>query len=363
MLIPNQAEEILHGCVGQNGFWASGARYKWQCWTRDFVIAVLPYVLQSGDQKLIQLAEKHLDQLRLRQKPNGQIPIIFLDNTPAWLGQKIWNSLKNRRLSFMLERYFSRDGLFSLTPWTRDSEILYVLGVGLYYQATGDMYFLERHCQAVHRAFKYIETEIMFDGLVFGADWRDTRPDLDRVMLLTNNVLLLQAYKLHGMGCQYNAALARIKEVFWTGEYFRDHPDSYNFDTFGNALAILAGIPDADECQTIFQMAEKLRTPFGYKLNDVTLPPKNAKEAELMSRIKHDGVIWPFIHGFMILALVETGQLVIAQVECFQHWESLSGFYEFYDPRTGFGHGSSDQLWSAMLYLRSRKAVMNALNR
>jgi glycogen debranching enzyme len=346
-----QAKQILRSCFGNKGIWASDARYRYQCWTRDFIIAVLPLLLETNDRKGLQLAKHHLNELAKRQKSSGQIPILFLDNTLRWLAIKAMNSLESGRLSFMLKQFMSEDGVFNLTPWTKDSELLYLLGVGRYYQHTQDLEFIEAHSKSVDRAWEYIEQNLMYQGLILGSDWRDTRPDHSRRMLLTNNCFLYEAYQLHGMHLQAEATKAAIREHFWTGKHYRDFLGVDEFDTFGNALAILTDIATPEETVEIMTSAKELDTPYGYRLNGVTLPPKDEKERQLMQRINQNGVIWPYIHGFMTMAQHHAGYTDLAK-ESFAKYQAQVDFFEFYDPESGAGHGSANQLWSACLFLR-----------
>jgi glycogen debranching enzyme len=344
-----EAKTILKSCVGKIGIWASNDRYRWQCWTRDFVIAVLPLLLERG--LYLNIAKSHLNEMAKRQKPNGQIPILFIEKKLPWLFRKFMNALVNFRMPFMLKRFFTIGGVANLTPWTKDSEILYCLGVALYYKKTGDMMFWERHCQNIDKAIQYIQKNLMYGGLVFGGDWRDTKPEFSRTMLLTNNCFLYQAYKLLGMSLEAEDLKKNIVNNFWTGTHFRDYVGTDRFDTLGNALAIIYELTSSEMNDLIIKQAMALNTDFGFKLNGVTLPPKDAVEAELMKRIEQDGVIWPFISGLMIIAFYQAGQMNLARVE-FDKWNQLPGFYEFYNPKNGQGHGSSDQLWSAVVYLR-----------
>jgi len=75
-----------------------------------------------------------------------------------------------------------------------------------------------------------------------------------------------------------------------------------------------------------------------------------------MSRINQHGVIWPFINGFMILAAIKAGLNDLAKTQ-FAKWNQTNGFFEWYDPITGQGYGSKEQLWSAALYLRTAEAI------
>ncbi len=348
-----QAERIIRACIGPKGVWASPARYKYQCWTRDFVIATEEALLDSGEQEIVKI---HLDELIKHQYIDGRIPIMFLDKPLRWLMLKIWHSIKSRRMSFLLRQYFSKDGIGQLSPWTRDSEFLYALGVARYARLTHDNDFLTEHSPHIKAALGYVELSLMKDGLIFGGDWRDTRPDLNDKFLLTNNCFLYQAYKLLGDTKKADTLRAIINERFWTGSYYRDYIGVDDFDTLGNALAILFDVAPQNYWASVIESAEVMDTPHGYKLDKVTLPPKSKEETEVMLRTNQFGVIWPFIHGFMILADLKANRVDIAKRQ-FQKWTKLDGFYEFYDPTTGKGHGSVDQVWSAALYLRVARVL------
>lgn len=281
---------------------------------------------------------------------------MYLDKPLRWLLLKTWHSITQWRMSFLLRQYFSKDGIGQLSPWTRDSEFLYALAVAHFARRTHDDAFLADHAAHIHAALGYVESSLMRGGLVFGGDWRDTRPDLTDKFLLTNNCLLYQTYTLLGEAKKADALKAAINERFWTGSYYRDYIGVDDFDTLGNALTIIFGVAPQDRWAPVIESAEALDTPFGYKLNKVTLPPKSKEETAVMLRTNQFGVIWPFIHGFMILAALKGARTDIAKRQ-FQKWSKLDGFYEFYDPTTGKGHGSADQVWSAALYLRAARAL------
>jgi len=343
-----EAKNIIERCLGKNGVWASPFRYKYQCWTRDFVIATEDLLLEEGKSEIV---KKHLTSLANRQFSDGRIPIMFLDNTFKWLLLKIWHSIRNRKISFLLKGYFSKEGIGQLSPWTRDSEFLFVLGVAKYVAKTNDKKFLSENKGRIDKALSYVEKNLMKDGLVIGSDWRDTRPDLDDKFLMTNNCFLFQAYKLLGENEKAEQIKEAINEKLWTGKYYRDYIGIENFDTLGNALAILFEIVPKESYSSIIASAESLNTPYGYKLYGVTLPSKSGTEAEIMQKADTVGLIWPFIHGFMVLSEIKAGAEDIA-VEQYDKWKKLPGFFEFYDPQTGKGYGSIDQAWSAAIYLR-----------
>jgi hypothetical protein len=310
--------------------------------------------------------ERHLDELASRQYPDGRIPIMFVDDPLRWIALKTLNSIRNFRVSFLLKQYLSKDGIGQLSPWTRDSEFLYALAVAEFVFRTRDIPFLNRHMPHVERALGYVEAHLMRDGLVIGGDWRDTRPDFADKALLSNNCLLYRAYQRLGMKDKAEEIKRRINNCFpvyhllTNGQnqchHYRDYIGTDEFDTLGNALVILFGIAPSGYWDRIIIAAEAYDTPFGYKVNGVTLPPKSEVEERVMLATNQHGVIWPFIHGFMILAALAAGRESLAARQ-FEKWTKLDGFYEFYDPRTGVGLGSSDQVWSAALYFRCALAL------
>lgn len=348
-----QAINIIESCVGPKGVWASPNRYKYQCWTRDFAIATEEALFDLGKSEIARI---HLDELAKRQYSDGRIPIMFLDKPLRWLAHKALNSIQNRRLSFLLRQCFKKDGIGQLSPWTRDSEFLYVLGVIQYAELMKDRCIILEHEGHIKAALNYVESVLMKDGLVFGGDWRDTRPDLNDKFLLTNNSFLYQAYKLLGDTKKADALKAVINGSFWTGSHYRDYIGVEDFDTLGNALSILFDVAPTERWDSIIQSSEALDTSYGYKLNGVTLPPKSKEETAVMLRTNQFGVIWPFIHGYMILAALKSNREDIA-LRQFEKWTNLDGFYEFYDPTTGKGYGSINQTWSAALYLRVARAL------
>ena len=350
------AHGVMIDCIGRHGLWASPHRYRDQCWTRDFAYAGFDYLTSVGEYDLI---KGHLTALVDKQAGDGRTPILFLDDKWRFLARKAWSSLKHRRLSFMLRRHFE-EGVEWLTPWTKDSEMLFALAAGKLYRSRQDKNAVWPFGAYVGQALDYVEKKLLNkDGLMLGADWRDTRLDLGKVCLLSNNCLLAEAYELNGFEQESQELRARITRHFWNGEYYRDYvggqarTDRDAFDMFGNALAILGGLGGES---LVFRAAAQLATPYGYRLNGVTLPTKDAAEAAVMSRTDQHGVIWPFTNGYLILAMLKSGLKNVAKAE-FEKWSGLDGFYEWYDPQTGRGMGSPDQMWTAAMYVRVADAL------
>ncbi len=349
------ATEILRRCIGEKGVWADPSRYRWQCWTRDLALAIMPALIEIGQAGVVR---KHLENLSLQQRQNGQIPILFLDRTLPFLFEKAASSLRQRRLSFMLGRYL-RNELWNLTPGTKDSEILYVVGMHEYANRTGDRSLLERYGLNVELAVAYIENELMgADGLVRGCDWRDTMErQLGNTPLLTNNCLLFHAYDM--MGAKGKAIDLRdaINEHFWGGDSYLDYEGNDWFDPLGGALAVLYGVAQKRRHESLAASFRSVDTPHGVAIK-CRHNPTSDEERAVIERTQ-GVVVWPFVVGFSVIALANMGERAMAE-EQFRKLSALEGFREWYDPATGKGYGAQEQLWSATLFLRAARALNKA---
>lgn len=365
-----EAVSLVKGCIGEKGVWASTDRYRNQCWTRDFCLATSYLFMFDEELKNISIVKEHLLEIAKRQcydvsnydgKNMGKIPILFLDNEREFLRDKIDKSIAMGKKSFMLERYLDGE-VENLTPHTRDSELLFINTVIDLFNSHMDCIDTDTYeilTTASGRALGYIKKNILKDNLVMGADWRDTRTDLDNKNVLTNACLL---YRIYSSLNQPDDA-ARVKEIiqekYWNYCYFIDYPGNENFDILGNSLCILYGIASTEQADCIFRYAiNNLSTPYGFKMMDTFLPALNSEEQKIMER---DGaVVWPFTNGFLLEAMIKKGGMewiTFAKKE-FEKWNKLEGFYEWYDIKDGKGYGSKNQTWSAALYLR----VKNSFN-
>ena len=350
----DRAWEIVHACFGSKGVWADPTRYRNQCWTRDFALAIQPLLLEYGEDRV---ARNHLVNLSERVREDGRVPILYLDNEQEFVAEKERKSLESGKPSFMLTRY--REGeLWNLTPGTKDSEILYLLAMIEYARDTGDKTLLAAFDSEIERAFIYVAENLVVDGLVRGADWRDTMHiELADKPLLTNNVLLIAVLSgLPGIGDAEPLLWVmrdRLLETHYTPELLDDYPGRKRFDPLGASLAVLHDVVDASHYETILAGFRSVDSPCGVTIH-CKHNPMNAEEAAVIERT--DGqVVWPFIVGFAVLALLKMGSPMAD--EQLQKLEAHKGFREWYDPEIGQGYGADKQLWSAALYLRAKKAM------
>lgn len=358
-----EAYALLRDCFGGKGVWASPDRYRNTCWTRDFAYAICPALCLMGE---FAAARNHLEHLIARQRADGSMPILFLDDEAAWVQGKIAQEMRSGREPFMLRRY--REGAVEdLTPGTRDSEICFLVAMFHYAEQSGDRAFIEDNWAAIDKALAYVETRLMEDGLALGCDWRDTmHEELGRTALLSNNALLLSVYEaLEGYapesarGIEAAAKAAqlseRVKQAFRGPDeagFFYDTPEKRRVDPLGLAFWHLRLMCD-DGSAVLVDACRTVDSPYGVTIKCRHKPGglSHDDEAEVIERT--DGVVvWPFVVGLTALAALETAQVEFA-LDQFQKLHDLPGFYEWYDSRTGKGYGAPRQLWSAALYIRA----------
>ncbi len=362
----SQAMLMLDECVGRHGVWASAdARYRRQCWTRDFGLATMPLLMSLGRTDDV---FTHLQSLESRQRPDGRIPILFLDGTwgvADFVCGRLKRSFRSRSVSFMLRRW-AQCQLWNLTPGTRDSELYYCLAALEFERLVG---IRPVSARSIHAAVGYIERALMKDGLVRGCDWRDTmHVELDGKALLTNNSVLVRVYDLLNDKEKATTLRRRIRERFWYNGVLRDYPgamptnDRPAFDPLGASLAVLYNVVSPDEYPALLTSFRAVDSDCGVTIM-CKHNPLNDHEKTIIEETQ--GVVtWPFVVGFTSLAARHMARNCLTKdvgAACssfasqqLMKLEHLDGFYEWYDPRTGVGCGAKRQLWSAVLYARAQ---------
>jgi hypothetical protein len=315
----------------------------------------MPYYMDAGPELAVRA---HLANLSRGIRRDGKVPILFLDGIGAharFVWDKARKSIRDRRPSFMLRRYVAGE-LENLTPGTRDSEILYLFAMGA--MAKRDPEFVrpfERHIEAT---LEYVRRHILKrDGLATGADWRDTmEKELSGKALLTNNALLYAALRGLGRSDDATRLLAAIRQTHFRPDRIVDYPGVERFDPLGGALAVLHDVATTADYPLLSTLFQSVDSPTGFTIK-CRHNPISAEERRVIEET--DGVVtWPFVVGFAVLALLKMNETSFA-IRQLKKMESLHGFYEYYDPRTGKGYGEPEQLWSATMYLRALDAARN----
>lgn len=339
---------LLSSCVGTNGLWADPVRYKRQCWTRDLSLAMQPAarLIPGG----IAAAERHLRSLARLQTSDGSIPILFLDGARGhldFLATKLWRTIRDRRISFMLRRYLTGN-LGRLTPGTTDSELHFARAVLMHAERGGSPQVAIDLASHVERAIAYIANNLCdVRGLLLGADWRDTMDEvLKRKALLSNNAMWYDVLRRSGRG--HEAARVRNAVSGRLCGGLGDYDLSGAPDPLGLALGVLSDMFDRHIHSDVVAMMRSVDSPCGVTI----LCKHSAYSVEERDVIERTGgvVVWPFVVGYAILALRKIGTaeaLALAQ----EQTDKLRNIdcAEWYDPATGKGYGSPAQGWSASL--------------
>jgi len=355
-----EAQSIINCSIGSLGISAGCDRYRDQYWTRDFALAGLDALLEL---KYLNVARKHLSAIAARQHRSGSIPARFTKKRILF-ALKLFNEeiaseweflfrklLLSQKYAIASNRLNFRRWLF----WYADNEILFIIASYEYIVRTADVEVNNLLASHISKAFDYIKKHLMQDGLVVGSDWRDIVYTLSDKSVFSVNIMLWRAYILNGKSSEAAILQANIEEKFWNGYFYSDTPGSFTFDTLGHALAILWDFIPEDRHGKIIKKFEEMKTPFGYKANDMPFP-KALSELQTHERTNQFSVIWPFIHGYAILALIHMEYFDLAK-EQMSIWDRLEGFYEWYNPVNGRGYGEEKQMWSAALYLRAANSI------
>ncbi len=350
------AKALFERNIGEHGLWASTHRYRWQCWTRDLALAGLEELVALGR---TDVARKHLDGIAARQGEDGHVPILFPDSWAKWLGQKLVLGIAEGRLPIMVKKVVrllrGNYSLEQLTPWTTDSELQYIRAVHDFARLTGDQGFRRTHERPMRRALSYAESAVR-DGLIHGGDWRDTYQGFAAVPLLSNNVLLRDAYRLLGMPGEARRLEEAIERRFWNGGHHTDTPGDGAFDVYGQSLAVLSDLVPPDRYAGIVERFHAYASPFGFRINDISFTPATKDEKDAVRRVNQSRAIWPMVNGLAIKALLHMDAEDEARAG-FERWQRLDGFWEWYDPETGAGRGSPGQMWSAAFYRQTARAL------
>lgn len=351
-----EAQSIIKCSIGYSGISAGCDRYKDQYWTRDFALAGMDALIGM---KYHSVARKHLLAIAGMQHHSGSIPARFTKNRVHFVIKFFKEEIVSER-KFLFRKlllslkYVIKGNRFNFRMWLfwyADNEILFIIAAKEYIARTADIEVNNLLAPNISKAFNYVEKHLMQDGLVVGSDWRDVVFTLSDKPVFSVNIMLWRAYILNGKSSEAAILQAQIEKNFWNGYFYSDTPGSSTFDSLGHALAILWDFIPQDRHEKIIKKLEEMRTPYGFKANDMTFP-KELSDYQEHERTNQFSVVWPFIHGYAILALIYMKQFDMAEDQM-ALWDDLDGFYEWYNPIDGKGYGEKKQMWSAALYLRA----------
>jgi hypothetical protein len=137
------------------------------------------------------------------------------------------------------------------------------------------------------------------------------------------------------------------------------------FDSFGNILAILAGVADQQQSDMILDFISRYSMD-KWPLRSLTpvVQPGDTDWRDYYGSLNapyryHNGGVWPFLGGFYVAALVRTGHKEAAELalQSLAELNQCGQFNEWHHGETGAPMGAQDQAWSAGMYLFAAECV------
>jgi hypothetical protein len=137
------------------------------------------------------------------------------------------------------------------------------------------------------------------------------------------------------------------------------------FDSFGNILAILAGVADERQSALILDFISRYALD-RWPLQSLTpaVRPGDSDWRDYYGALNvphhyHNGGVWPFLGGFYVAALVKAGRAEAAALalQRLAQVNQCGQFNEWHHGESGVPMGAQDQAWSAGMYLFAHECV------
>lgn len=338
------AKTIIKKCRTKSGFQASVGLYGGSFWTRDLFYSI-DSVLDLGYGPTV---KKHIQEVLERQKATGEVPTFYVSLVSRGFAKGmlvyLWQLIKGKRKFKSDLEYTAR--------WHRfmaDNEYSLVMVMHHYVKKTKDTAFLNNNRGKIRKSVDFVNSSLE-DFMIRGIGFHDAMKNYENKFCILSQVLLYHFYQCIGNKEYARNVKKKINTVFWNDRlgYYVDYIGSDHFDTLAHALAIIYGVVPKDRINKVVKAFSIASSKYGYKNITPTYPQGECGYAPYFYQ---NSTIWPFVHGFAILALIKTGNIKLAKEE-FIKFTNQIGCNEWYDARTGKPMGSSGQLWSAALYLQ-----------
>ncbi len=137
------------------------------------------------------------------------------------------------------------------------------------------------------------------------------------------------------------------------------------FDSFGNILAVLAGVADQQQSDIILDFISRYTLDV-WPLRSLApaVRPGDPDWRSYYGSLNaphhyHNGGVWPFLGGFYVAALVKAGRAEAAELALrrLAQLNQCGQFNEWHHGETGAPMGAQDQAWSAGMYLFAWECV------
>lgn len=375
------AIESLRRCCCPRGLKASGRPVgHHQIWARDSMIASLGARFVPDDQ-IQEALQASLLLLKSSRGPGGTIPnnvdcASLRPNFRAYADGGLWwvvvSSLMAPDPETVLEilhwyeyQDVDHSGLLSMQEASDWQDLFCTRGKGLYLNC---LYVLALRSAAGlfenDQADRLRRKAAMVAERINDTFWYAGDGDLQRHLRHT----------LSTEGTFQADSMGRLREVpgkrYLTGEqyylpYLGFRTFGEWFDSFGNILAILAGVADQRQTNIILDFISRHSMDV-WPLRSLTPVVRRGDPdwRDYYGSLNaphhyHNGGVWPFIGGFYVAALVKAGRSEAAAgaLRSLAQLNQSGQFNEWHHGETGAPMGAQDQAWSAGMYLFASECV------
>ncbi|HEY9142234.1 MAG TPA: glycoside hydrolase 100 family protein [Bryobacteraceae bacterium] len=373
--IYHAAIESLRRCCCQWGLKASGGRVgHQQIWVRDSMIALLGarFAPESEIQDALRAS---IALLRDHRTSGGAIPnnvdcASLRPNFRAYADGGLWWVIGSKALApdpavvrEVLRWYEYQDvdqsGLLSMQEASDWQDLFCTRGKGLYLNC---LYVLALRCAA--ELFDPDEGNLLRRRASLVSDrinasfWYHGDGNILRHLSHTFSTEAVPSKDSLGRPRWIPEKQHLLKERYYL-PYLAFRSVGEWFDSCGNLLAILAGVADPSQTETILDFISRhsLDTWPVRSLTPV-VHPGDADWRDYYGSLNapyhyHNGGAWPFLGGFHIAALVKAGRRDAAEatLQKLAELNQAGQFNEWHHGETGTPLGVQDQAWSAGMYL------------
>jgi len=375
------AVESLRRCCCDWGLKASGRPLgHHQVWARDSMIASLGARFVQDDQ-IQQAIQASLSLLKEHRGPRGAIPnnvdcATLRPNFRAYADGGLWWVVTGALLAPDLDlvrevlcwyeyQDVDQSGLLSMQESSDWQDLFCTRGKGLYLNCL--------YVMALRRAaelFKDDEADRLRRRAALVADrintyfWYTGESDTQRY--------ISNSFSTEGTPLRDSMGRPRempVKRYLTDEQYYLPYLGFRSlgewFDSFGNILAILAGVADLEQSDIILDFISRYSMDTR-PLRSLTpaIRPGDSDWREYYGSLNaphhyHNGGVWPFLGGFYVAALVKAGRMEAAglALQSLAELNQCGQFNEWHHGETGAPMGAQDQAWSAGMYLFAWECV------
>ncbi len=373
--------ESLLACCSEYGLKASGAPAgHHQIWARDSMIALLG-ARMAQDEEIQQALRNSIRLLKEHRTRRGLIPnnvdaATLRPNFRAYADGGLWwvigSSLLEpdaegvwQVLSWYEDQDVDHSGLLSMQESSDWQDLFCTRGKGLYLNC---LYILA--LRRASRLFEPAEAETLLQKAELVAErvnsyfWYQGDGNMFHHSMHTFSTEGQTLFDSLGRRREIPAKKYLIQEQYYL-PYLGFRACGEWFDSFGNLLAIIAGVADELRTATILDFMTRNsmdRRPVASLTPAVR--PGDPDWRDYYGSLNaphhyHNGGVWPFLGGFYVAALVKAGRRDAAEValENLARLNLDGHFNEWHHGESGKPMGAQDQAWSAGMYLFAAECV------